>query len=290
MERRKFLTMPLAAMAAPGALLAANAGPAQAATAPAGIPTVPSITLPADTLKGFGHGGKDALALQQIRSLKLDWHYTWGSHYNVTTSPAFVPMVKSARTLLEQDAIGWVTRQLAQTKTKHLLGFNEPDNRAQANMSVDEAIRLWPKLQATGLRLGSPAPAGTASPWLADFMAKAKQKGLRVDFMTMHRYAWPKADDFLRKVTELHERYGKPVWVTEYAVADWDATSTRPSIYSRAQTEDFMRATVAGLRAMPFVERFAWKTRPALDPKMGCSALFHTNGTLTSTGRLYASL
>jgi hypothetical protein len=51
-----------------------------------------------------------------------------------------------------------------------------------------------------------------------------------------------------------------------------------------------MRATVAGLRAMPFVERFAWKTRPALDPKMGCSALFHTNGSLTSTGRLYASL
>jgi hypothetical protein len=121
-------------------------------------------------------------------------------------------------------------------------------------------------------------------------MAKAKNKGLRVDFMTMHRYAWPKADEFLTKVTELHERYGKPIWVTEYAVADWNATSTRPSVYSRAQTEDFMRATVAGLRAMPFVERFAWKTRPALDPKMGCSALFHTNGSLTSTGRLYASL
>ena len=65
-------------------------------------------------------------------------------------------------------------------------------------------------------------------------MAKAKKKGLRVDFMTMHRYAWPKADQFLAKVTELHERYGKPVWVTEYA----------------------------------------------MDPKMGSSALFHTNGTL----------
>ena len=265
MERRKFLTLPLAAMAAPGALLAANAGSAQAAS----IPAVPSVTLPADTLKGFGWGGKDALALKQIQSLKLDWHYTWGAHYNVTTNPAFVPMVKSERTLLEQDAIGWVTRQLAATKTKHLLGFNEPDHPAQANMSVDRAIQLWPRLQATGLRLGSPATTGPASPWLADFMAKAKRKGLRVDFMTMHRYAWPKADDFLRKVTELHERYGKPVWVTEYAVADWDATSSRPCIYSRAQTEDFMRATVAGLRAMPFVERFAWKTRPAGDIKIG---------------------
>ena len=162
MERRKFLTMPLAAMAAPGALLAANAGSAQAAAAPAAVR--PSVTLPADTLKGFGWGGKDALALQQIKSLKLDWHYTWGSHYNVTTNPAFVPMVKSERTLLEQDAIGWVTRQLAETKTKHLLGFNEPDNKAQANMTVDRAIQLWPKLQATGLRLGSPATTGPAAP------------------------------------------------------------------------------------------------------------------------------
>jgi hypothetical protein len=287
MERRKFLAMPLAAMAAPGALLAANAGSAQATSAPA---AVPSVTLPADTLKGFGHGGKDALALKQINSLNLDWYYTWGARYYVTARPSFVPMIKDAARLLEQDALGLVTRQLAETKTKHLLGFNEPDHKSQANMTVDDAIRLWPKLVATGLRLGAPAPAGTNSLWLESFMAKAKAKGLRVDFVTMHRYAWPKADDFLNKVTMLHEKYGKPVWVTEYAVADWNATSTRRSIYSRAQTEDFMRATVAGMRAMPFVERFAWKTRPTGDPKMGCSALFHTNGTLTSTGRLYASL
>ncbi|HEX9229635.1 MAG TPA: glycosyl hydrolase [Arthrobacter sp.] len=287
MERRKFLTIPLAAAAAPGALLAASAGSAQAAAAPA---AVPSVTLPADTLKGFGHGGKDALALTQIKSLKLDWYYTWQARYYVTTTPPFVPMIKDAKRLLEQDAIGWVTRQLAETNTKHLLGFNEPDITAQANMSVDEAIRLWPRLMDTGLRLGSPVPAATNSLWLESFMAKAKAKGLRVDFMTMHRYAWPNAEDFLNKVTQLHEKYGKPVWVTEYAVADWNASSTIRNRYTRAQTEDFMRATVAGMRAMPFVERFAWKTRPAGDPVMGVSALFHTNGALTSTGRLYASL
>jgi hypothetical protein len=287
MERRKFLTVPLAAMAAPGALLAANAGSAQAAAAPA---AVPAVTLPADTLKGFGHGGKDALALKQIKSLNLDWYYTWMSRYYVTTSPPFVPMVKDARRLLEEDALGWVARQKAETKTTHLLGFNEPDVKAQANMSVDQAISLWPKLQATGLRLGSPATTSPSSPWLADFMAKAKNKGLRVDFVTMHIYGWPRADDFLKKLTTLHEKYGKPIWVTEYAVADWGATAANPCKYSRSETEDFMRATVAGMRAMPFVERFAWKTRPAGDIKMACSAIFHTNGSLTSTGRLYASL
>ncbi|NKX55401.1 glycosyl hydrolase [Arthrobacter mobilis] len=275
MDRRQFLTVPLAAMAAPGALAAAGAAPAQAATR---------------ALKGIGHGGKDALALKQIRNLKVDWYYTWGASYTVTTNPPFIPMVKDAKRLLERDAIGYVMRELPETKTRHLLGFNEPDHRAQANMSVDQAIRLWPQLQKTGLRLGSPATVNVASPWLKDFMAKAKKKGLRVDFMTMHCYAWPNVDSFLGKVTELYERYGKPVWVTEYAVADWSATRSNPSRYSRAETEDFMRATVAGMRAMPFVERFAWKTRSAFDPIMGSSALYHTNGKLTSTGRLYASL
>ncbi|MET1156014.1 glycosyl hydrolase [Arthrobacter sp.] len=141
----------------------------------------------------------------------------------------------------------------------------------------------------TRFRLGSPAPAGTNSLWLEGFMAKTKTKGLRVNFVTMHRYARPKADDFLNNVTMLHEKYGKPVWVTEYAVADWNATTTRRSGYSRAQTEDLMRATVAGMSAMTVVESYDWKPGAALDPVLGSSALFHTKGTLTSTGRLYAS-
>jgi hypothetical protein len=278
MERRDFLKLPLAAAVGTGALLAAGQLPAEA------------TTVAPKALKGFGCAGKDALALQQIQSLRLQWHYTWQARYYVTTNPSFVPMIKDASKLLEQDAIGWVQRQLPETKTKHLLGFNEPDHQSQANMTVDEAIRLWPRLMDTGLRLGSPAPAGTNSAWLESFMSKAKAKGLRVDFVTMHRYAWPKADEFLKKVTMLHEKYGKPIWVTEYAVADWDATPTRPSIYTRAQTEDFMRATVAGMRAMPFVERFAWKTRSNTDPAMKSSSLFNSNNTLTSTGKLYSLL
>ena len=87
MERRKFLTVPLAAMAAPGALWPPTLDP-PGQPAPA---AVPSVTLPADTLKGFGHGGKDALALTQIKSLKLDWYYTWQARYYVTTSPPSSP-------------------------------------------------------------------------------------------------------------------------------------------------------------------------------------------------------
>lgn len=283
MERRNFLTLPLAALAVPALL---GAGAAHASAAPSVATRAPAR---ARALKGAGNGGTDRLSFRQIKDLRPDWYYTWQAPRTYTGKP-FVPMVKDARKLLEQDALGYVNRELGRTKTKNLLGFNEPDHPDQANMSVDEAVRLWPLLQTTGLRLGSPATVGPAVPWLDQFMLRAKRENLRVDFMTMHSYTWPKSDDFLGKVRELHEKYERPVWVTEYAVADWRATRTRRSEYSRKQVETFMRETVKGMRAMPYVERFAWKTRAITDYQMGTSALFDSRGKMTSTGRLYASL
>lgn len=285
MDRRTFFTVPLAALAAPGALLAA-AGPSHAVGPSAPVPE--AFKAPR-ALKGVCLGGKDALTFRQIRNLNADWYYNW-SHSQTATGTPYVPMIKDAKRLLERDAVGYVNRELSATKTKHLLGFNEPDHHLQANMSVDEAVRLWPLLQTTGLRLGSPAVVSPNSPWLDKFMIEAKRNNLRVDFIATHCYAWPNSESFLRKISELHDKHGLPIWVTEYAVADWNATSTRKNIYSRKQVETFMRETVAGMRSMPYVERFAWKTRAITDPVMGTSALFHTNGKLTTTGKLYASL
>lgn len=283
MERRHFLRLPLVA-AATGAALASGAAVAQATA----IPGTVNVSSHVPALKGFGHAGKDALALQQIKNLKLKWHYSWSAQAN-TMTPSFTPMIRNA-SVIDRDAFGVISRQLAQTKAKHLLGFNEPDVTSATNMSVDQAISLWPQLQDTGLRLGSPATVSPSSPWLADFMKKARNKGLRVDFITMHIYGWPNSRDFLNKLAKLYDTYKKPIWVTEYAVADWGATATKPCRYSRGETEVFMRETVAGMRAMPYIERFAWKTRKAGDIKMPCSTIFNANGSLTSTGKLYASL
>jgi len=284
MDRRTFLT---AVLAAGASFAATSPGPVPAPSAPAlsrGAAWAPRA------LKGAAHGGDDALALRQIRSLNASWYYSWGSAYTVTTNPAFVPMVWSANALLHKDALGDVARQLPATRTQHLLAFNEPDHPDQAGMTVDEAIRLWPHLQSTGLRLGSPATVGVRSPWLDQFMTRARQANLRVDFMTMHSYTAPNPESFLAKVWYLHHRYGRPVWVTEFAVADWSATPARPSRYTTREIGYFMQVAVAGLRVMPFVERFAWKSREPGDPAMGPSALYQTNGQLTSLGRLYASL
>ena len=191
---------------------------------------------------------------------------------------------------LERNGIKQVQSEVPWTGAEHLLGFNEPDHEGQADMSVGTAIKLWPQLEQAGLRLGSPAPVQPLGDWLKKFMDQAAAKDLRVDFVAMHSYAPPRADTFLRNVQKLHERYGKPVWITEFAVADWKATAKSPTRFTEKEILAFMSETVAGLREMPFVERFAWKTRAHDDPIMGASALFRSNGSLSPTGELYRSL
>ena len=200
-------------------------------------------------LKGIGHGGRNALASKQLTALNVDWYYDWRSRYT-STAKGFVPMVRDAGDL-DENAISYLTGQLPKTQAPALLGFNEPDLKGQADMSVFEALRLWPQLEAAGLRLGSPATIKPNSDWLEEFMIKAEKQGRRVDFMTMHCYGWPNSEDFLRKVEALHEKYQRPVWVTEYAVADFKAKTKTANRYTRAQVNTFMAETVEGMRAMP---------------------------------------
>jgi len=240
-------------------------------------------------LKGLGHAGQDALALKQLNALNLDWYYAWRSRPTVD-HPGFVPMVRDPRKLLQESAVKYVTESLPVTGADCLLGFNEPDLKGQANMTTGRAVELWPQLEATGLRLGAPATIKPDAWWIGEFMRKAKNKGLQIDFMPVHIYGWPDADDFLRKLERTHDKYKLPIWVTEYAVADWKATATVKNRYSRSQVNEFMEATVKGMHDLGFVERFAWKTRKPGDIAMGSSTLFHTDGSLTSTGKLYATL
>lgn len=242
-------------------------------------------------IKGFGYGLEGRTADKQRASLNLDWGYGWSADCPGTgfgSPEQFVPMIFSKKDIAKRLAT--VKKELPATQATHLLGFNEPDLAGQAEMSVASALYHWPKLEDAGLRLGSPAAIKPNAKWLYQFMSGAEKKGLRVDFMTVHSYGWPNSESFLDKLQKMYDDFGRPIWVTEYAVADWDAKTTGKFKYKSAEVRAFMSETVAGMRDMPFVERFAWKTRAAGDLTMGTSALFHTDGTLTPTGELYATL
>jgi hypothetical protein len=244
-------------------------------------------------LKGVANGGEGKLADSQRAALNPQWGYGWSSECPGEGFGEFVPMVWGGGKVAA--SLKTIQKELPKTRATHLLGFNEPDLKTssykqQSNMTVSEAIKLWPQLEKSGLRLGAPATIKPNATWLDQFMAKAESKGLRIDFMPVHIYGWPNSEDFLDKLSDLHKKYQLPIWVTEYAVADFKASTRAENRYTRTEVNQFMQETVDGMRALPYVERFAWKTRASTDPKMGTSALFHTNGTLTTTGELYASL
>lgn len=277
-DRRDFLK--LVALVAPVSAIAAGRVPAQ----------TPRMSYKGRLYKGFGTGAKTEIAVKQMLQLKLDWFFTWGK------APAlgqpvndFTPMIWGPSSATPAT-ISQIELDLRKTGSTRLLGFNEPDHRSQSNMTVDRALQLWPILQKSKLKLGSPATVSPSSPWMEEFMTRALKQDLRVDFVAAHIYQNPDAKNFLRKVDNLYSRWGKPIWITETAVADWEATPTGPSRYGRAQVNEYLKEIYAGCKQRSYVERFAWKTRAALDPQMGSSALFNGDGTITSTGRVYSTL
>ncbi|MFC7994143.1 glycosyl hydrolase [Streptomyces pilosus] len=188
------------------------------------------------------------------------WYYNWASSKGTFAGPEgaeFVPMIWGPGSVTDAE-LG-----RAAAEGTHLLGFNEPDLPGQADMTVEQALDLWPRLEATGLRLGAPAVAfggDVEGGWLDRFMRGAAERGLRVDFIPLHWYGGdfgPDAPEQLRRYLQaVHDRYGKPVWLTEYALTDFSGPTPRHP--DQRQQTDFVRSSTAMLNGLGFVERYAW--------------------------------
>ncbi|GGW16422.1 hypothetical protein GCM10018980_19030 [Streptomyces capoamus] len=263
----------------PSAKAPVKGGPAQHSA-----PPVPSAS---GVKKGVGvwtfNGVSRALAASGA-----SWYYTWNTqHQGVTTpkSASFVPMIWGAASVTDAA--------LAQARAAgpYLLALNEPDFAQQSNMSVDQALQLWPKLMAAGKILGSPAVAtgaGTPGGWLDRFMAGAAEKGYRVDFITLHWYGGdfrtPQAVEQLKSyLTSVYARYHKPIWLTEYALIDFSQGTRFPSA---AQQAAFVTASTKMLDSLPYVHRYAWFGLGA-DPSKPSSGLFTDGTTATAAGRAF---
>jgi hypothetical protein len=216
------------------------------------------------------------------------WYYTWSTGHSGITTPHgvdFVPMIWGSGSVSDQS--------LAQAKSggHYLLGFNEPDMSSQANMTAAQALDLWPKLEATGQTLGSPAVAyGGATPggWLDQFMSGAKSRGYRIDFIALHWYGGDfntsAAVSQLKSYLEaVWNRYHKPIWLTEYALIDFSNGTRYPSESAQAA---FVTASTKMLDKLSFLQRYAWYALPAADdgPSTG---LFASGPKVTDVGEAF---
>lgn len=224
-----------------------------------------------------------------VSDLKSHWHYTWGPNLSdrLPDNVEFVPM-QWGKWGLNDDRVATLKALKATGKIHYLLGFNEPDGVEQANMTVDQAIALWPLLEQVGLPLGSPATVNPTNDWMKEFMRKANEKGLRIDFVTVHSYGGPSADALVNKLREVYELYQKPIWITEFAVADWNATTVADNKFTPTQVLNFMKDILPRLEALDFVHRYSWFSFSQTSTYGSPSALFDGNGNLTPLGEYYS--
>ena len=249
--------------------------------------TKPPITISATAQKGVGVT-QGAGVSASLAASRASWFYDWGATPAGIATPGgstFVPMVWGA-----SDVTPSVLSEVKQEGSA-LLTFNEPDVGDQANMSVSQAISLWPKLEATGMYLGSPAVSygtNSTSGWLGQFMQQAQAKNYRVDFITVHWYGQSNFSDPAANVNELQSYleqtyilWGKPIWLTEFALTDFQS-GPNPVYPTAAQQAAFLTAATKMLSTLPYVQRYAW-----YGLSMYGTALFTSTSSPTAAGTAF---
>ncbi|RMY88735.1 hypothetical protein D0864_06586 [Hortaea werneckii] len=194
---------------------------------------------------------------------QVSWGYNWFSRRYSDASvtckynPAidFVPLLYSGASSLTSIWADNVRKEIDLGATA-VLGFNEPDacfEGASACMSVSEAVDVWQDYIepfAGTVRLGSPGVtnAGSGFEWLDQFIGNCTD--CTIDFIAIHWYANMYAFGYLQSyVQQAYERYGKPIWLTEFG---YDYSEGVPT---EAQVQGFLKQAVTWLDEQDYVER-----------------------------------
>ena len=273
MNRRNFLQ--LAAAATAGTLL------------PGCAITSSSISAHSHAKRGLGIGTKPGTPWREkIELCGAHWLYNWTTTppENLPAGVEFFPMVWSKR---RENSFPKLREELRRNKFRILLGYNEPDQKKQGNVTVEEALEQWPKLMELGVRLGSPAGVHPDKDWMKAFMKGVDERKLRVDFVTVHSYGGPNADALMKRLAAVHELFGRPLWITEFAVGDWNAKTRAENKFRPEQVVEFVQKVLPQLDACKFVERYAWFPAKPDSAPLGPCALFNDDGTLTPVGEAY---
>ncbi|MEM9352103.1 MAG: glycoside hydrolase family protein [Planctomycetota bacterium] len=274
LSRRGFLAAGAAALASPPA--------AAALASPAGSPKKGACFVVRD-----GNGWRS-----RVTKLNAKWHYSWGSNKpaDMPSGIEYCPMIWGDG---RDDKLASVLERLKQQyendEIRYLMGFNEPDSANQSNMSVERVVDLWPQLMETGIPLVSPGCVHPDREWMRNFMGLVEQQNLRVDFIAVHSYGGPNPEALVKRLEKVHREFGRPLWITEFAVGDWRAKKAEENRHSPETIVRFMRELLPALEELDFVKRYAWFSAKQTNRALGTSALFDMQGGLTQLGEIYAA-
>jgi len=249
----------------------------------------------------------------------VTWYYNWGqtpsTNVKNIVGPGkdveFVPMLWNGSV----DENGNLTNASklieyldANPGVKYLLGFNEPNFKAQANMLPSDAAKVWRAVEALAskynLSLVSPALnySGEAladgkvyqpEEWMDAFIAAYKSQNggaePRMDYVALHSYMnSPTA--MMGFVENFSKKYGRKVWLTEFC--SWEGT-----VDSLSQ-QSALVAKLNSLEMSDYVFRYSWFKAKGSASSPYYRLLVNPNiltklpavGTLTNAGQLYVNM
>ena len=220
-------------------------------------------------------------------AMNVSWYYNWSPSENEACAAPngveYVPMIWGSGTAA---SIQTTVSGLASKGFKYVLGFNEPDNATQANITAAAAIALLPAFNNPALAVGTPATQANATgqAWFKEYMADvAANTTLRADFIAIHWYGWNAGScDAAASQLESYINYAegfpgnRPIWLTEWGCLNQSAPTAAGVI-------TFFKSALAVFAKHPRVARYAW-----YQWSPNCE-VYNTDDTLTDLGKVYAA-
>lgn len=258
------------------------------------------------TKKGVCVNEKDMGTVVDPASMNIGWYYNWGYRSfkdmgfknKKFNNVEFVPMIWGDNPKSIEDRCTYANKK----EYKYLLSYNEPDLTWESDQTPTAMINRWRETISYkgSLRLGSPATETfqiNSDKWWTPFWngLSASDKS-NMTFIAVHAYQHyynnkETALQYLHAIDEIYYKYRKPIWITEFAVADSGNKFSPSNSKHVAQVQEFMKIVLKGLNERSYVERYAWFDFNPKDDQTGASGIFdYDTGKLTKLGEIYANI
>lgn len=221
----------------------------------------------------------------------MSWFYNWGFNPGLQVKSVFDPYV-------DYIPMCWSGVDTVQLKAfysthpniKYILGFNEPNFKAQANLTPSQAAAKWPlieriaklyNLKIVGPALNYAPSNGAVSEngvtytdpikYMDDFIKVCPT--CKFDYVGVHNYM--NSEPAVEGNIAMYKKYNKPIWLTEFCQYDGNQTLNPDT------QKDYMVELLNYLENDTCVYRYSW----FIGRNGGGEAAFPYNSLLTNNDR-----